>query len=56
MIPSGKVGKEFTSELLRLFSSGQPSALERITIKAAMLTPALLLQKPAQSTRQSFFL
>ena len=45
-IPSGIVGKSFTSELSRLFlafSSG--SALESVALKAAFVMPILLLQQ-----------
>ena len=46
-IPVGEAGYQFVHELSRLF---QPytdcSSLEGITLKAAMLMPILLLQKP----------
>ena len=46
-IPSGEAGKKFISELARLFRAfADRSALERVAIKAAMVMPALLLQKP----------
>ena len=51
-VPSGKAGKEFTLELARLFRSyGQASSLECIAIKAAMLMPVLLLQKPSRTSK-----
>ena len=46
-IPSGKVGEAFTLELARLFLGyGEGSAMETVTIKAAMVLPFLQLQKP----------
>ena len=46
-IPSGKTGKFFTNELTRLLRAyADKSSLERIALKAAMVMPALLLQKP----------
>jgi hypothetical protein len=46
-IPSGKSGKSFVRELTRLFRAfGDNSALECVALKAAMVLPALLLQKP----------
>ena len=46
-VPSGKTGKEFVGELARLFRGyGESSALEAIALKAAMVFPPLLLQKP----------
>ena len=47
LTPSGKAVKRFTSELARLFCAyGEGSGLEPIALKAAMVMPALLLQKP----------
>ena len=46
-VPSGEAGKKFVTELARLFQAfADRSALEQIAIKAAMIMPALLLQKP----------
>ena len=46
-IPSGKSGKSFVRELSRLFHAfGDGSAVECVALKAAMILPALLLQKP----------
>lgn len=51
-VPFGKVGKEFTSELSRLFLSfASASALESIALKAATVLPILLLQKPHRSSK-----
>ena len=52
LTPSGKAGKLFTSELARLFRAyGEGSGLEPIALKAAMVMPALLLQKPHSSSK-----
>ena len=46
-VPTGKVGKEFIFELSRLIRAyAEHSALEVIAVKAAMVLPMLLLQKP----------
>ena len=46
-IPSGKQGKTFASEMAGLFQSyADGSATEEISLKAAMVLPALLLQNP----------
>ena len=46
-VPSGKAGKAFIRELTRLFRAyADGSALENVAMKAAMVMPALLLQKP----------
>ena len=45
MVPFGKVGTNFVRELSKLFDSyGTASTIECITLKAAMVMPALLLQ------------
>ena len=45
--PSGKAGKSFVRELSRLFRAfGDASAMESVALKAAMVLPALRLQKP----------
>ena len=50
--PSGKAGKAFTDELSKLFKAyGENSALEPIALKAAMVLPSLLLQKPHQGSK-----
>ena len=52
MLPLGKAGKDFVMELARLFNSyAAGSALESISIKAAMTAPALLLQKPSPTSK-----
>ena len=54
LTPSGKAGKMFFSELARLFRAyGEGSALEFIALKAVMIMPALLLQKPHCSSKAS---
>ena len=46
-VPSGKSGKLFVREISRLFRAfGDGSAMESVALKAAMVLPALLLQKP----------
>ena len=46
-IPSGKARKAFIRELTRMFRAyADGSALESVAMKAAMVMPALLLQKP----------
>lgn len=51
-VPSGKAGREFILELARLFRSyGLASSLECVAIKAAMLMPLLLLQKPSLTSK-----
>ena len=52
LTPSGKTGKQFTSELAKLFRAyGEVSALESIALKASMVIPALLLQKPHPASK-----
>ena len=51
-IPTGKVGKTFVLELTRLFRAfADSSALESVALKAAMVMPVLLIQKPHQRSR-----
>ena len=48
----GSAGKEFVIELSKLFDNyGSASALEDITLKAAMVMPALLLQRPHSNSK-----
>ena len=50
--PSGKAGRMFVQELTRLFTAYvESSMLESISLKAAMVMPTLLLQKPHQRSR-----
>ena len=47
LVPSGKVGKEFISELTRLFNAyTEITALESVAMESIMLACVLLLQKP----------
>ena len=47
MVPSGKAGKDYVREQARLLTAyADVTALEQIALKAAMLMPKLLLQKP----------
>ena len=51
-MPSGNGGKDFVTELARLFRSyAEASALESVALKAAMVMPHLLLQKPFASSK-----
>ena len=46
-LPSGKAGKSFVCEPTRLFQAyADGSALECMALQAAMVMPALILQKP----------
>lgn len=46
-VPSGACGKQFVAELTRLFNAfAMESDLEAIAMKAAMILPTLVLQKP----------
>jgi len=51
-IPSGKSGRAFVSELCRLFRAyATGSALECVAMKAIMIMPILLLQRPHHRSR-----
>ena len=51
-IPSGKQGKSFVAEVACLFQSyADASALEAVALKAAMILPALILQKPFRKSK-----
>ena len=51
-LPSGKSGKAFVSELCRLFRAyASGSALECVAMKAIMVMPVLLLQRPHRRSR-----
>ena len=51
-VPSGKAGKGFVTELARLIRAyAETSSLEAIALKAVMVMPALLLQKPSRTSR-----
>ena len=48
----GRAGKDFVSKLARLFRSyAETSTLEPVALKAAMLMPLLLLQKPSSLSK-----
>ena len=52
-VPSGRTGKSFVRELTRMFHAfAEGSALERIALTAAMVMPALLLQKPHPKSKE----
>ena len=51
-VPSGKTGKAFVRELARLFQAyAEGSAMESVALTCVMTMPALLLQKPFQSSK-----
>jgi len=53
LLPSGKFGKLFISELSRLFrAAGEGSTLEGIAIKAALTLCSLTLQKPSRNSKE----
>ena len=50
--PYGNIGKTFVLELSRLFNAFvATSALESVVLKATMVMPNLLLQKPSRNSR-----
>ncbi len=54
LVPSGKSGNEFvreTTRLLRAFTNA--SAMEVVALKAVMLMPSLLLQRPAPNSKSA---
>ena len=51
-VPFGKAGKDFVRELSKLYSAyGSASALESVALKAAVVLPILLLQKPSRTSK-----
>ncbi len=51
-VPSGKAGTSFVREVSHMFQAyAESSALEGIAMKAAMILPALILQKPHSRSR-----
>lgn len=51
-IPSGGQGKAFVQEMASLFQSYvDASAREKVALKAAMVLPALVLQKPSKTSK-----
>ena len=51
-VPLGKLGRDFVSELSRLYLAyGTASALESVALKAATVYPILLLQKPSKRSK-----
>ena len=52
MLPSGKVGKEFVEECSRLINEWvDDGPLRLVALKALMIMPSLLLQKPTKSSK-----
>ena len=51
-VPTGKDGREFVSEVARLYQAfGSASALESVALKATIVLPILLLQKPSKVSK-----
>ena len=51
-VPSGKQGQAFVSELAKLYGSfGEATSMESIALKAAMVLPSLILQKPSRQSK-----
>ena len=51
-VPFGKAGRDFVSELSRLYLVyGSASTLEAVALKAATVLPILLLQKPSKRSK-----
>ena len=47
LVPFGSMGTQFVTELAKLYDGyGSASAMESVALKAAMVLPPLLLQKP----------
>ena len=52
-VPFGNLGRNFVSELARLFREyANNSALESVALKAAMTMPSLLLQRPHNKSKE----
>ena len=52
MVPFGRAGTDFVKELTSLFNNyGTASSMECIALKAAMVMPALLLQRPHRDSK-----
>ena len=52
LVPSGSAGKEYVKETTRLINCFvDDSALKDISMKAVMIMPALLLQKPSKTSK-----
>ena len=51
-VPFGKAGRDFVSELSRLYlAHGSASTLEAVALKAATVLPILLLQEPSKKSK-----
>ena len=52
LLPTGKAGKLFFDELTKLFNAWiDDSPLKKKAMKAAMIMPSLLLQKPSKESK-----
>ena len=53
-VRKGNIGKQFVDEFARLYVAfADGSALESVSLKAAIVMPNLLLQKPHHSSKTS---
>ena len=51
-VPQGNIGKQFVDDLARLYAAfADGSALESVSLKAVIVMPHLLLQKPHHSSK-----
>ena len=51
-VPTSKAGREFVSELARMYQAfGSAAALELVALKASIVLPILLLQKPCKASK-----
>ena len=52
LLPTGKAGKEFIDQMTRLVGEwNNDSPLKSISLKALMVMPCLLLQKPSKTSK-----
>ena len=52
MLPTGKIGNQFVDEMTRLIHEWvNDSPLKKISLKALMIMPCLLLQKPSRNSK-----
>ena len=52
LVPFGSMGTQFVTELAKLYDGyGSASAMESVALKAAMVLPPLLLQKPHRQSK-----
>ena len=52
MLPTGQAGKDYIDEIKQLLNAWiQDSAMKKITFKAVMVMPSLILQKPSRNSK-----